>query len=76
MTGKKKKKKGRPIYQPPVLIPLGELAAAEGQHCRTGGTAGGQCRVGPRASSHCYSGTSASKRCFSGSRPDCYLIVF
>lgn len=67
MTDKSKKA----IYETPVIIPLGELArgagaacspgsnpgtGAPGEHCSTGGSAGGQC----------FGGSNPSKRCKTG----------
>jgi hypothetical protein len=68
-------KKSKPTYQAPVVMPLGELAAAEGQTCQSGGTAS-SCRTGSRASNNCSNGTTAGNRCGMGTSPKCFLIVF
>lgn len=70
------KKKGKPTYQPPVLMPLGELAKGNGQaschpgssasDCSTGGTASNNCHVGNSAVQRCFQGSSVSGNCRSG----------
>ena len=51
-----KEVQGKPSYEPPTSVPLGELARPEGQSCRygtnargachSGGTPGGSCKIG------------------------------
>jgi len=63
-------KKGRPTYQTPVVMPLGELAKGEGQTCSTGSTAS-SCRNGGHASNLCRQGASAVQRCRDGGTARC-----
>ena len=68
-------KKSKPTYQAPVVMPLGELAAGEGQTCQSGGTAS-SCRIGGHAANNCANGTSAGNRCGFGTSPGCFFVVF
>ncbi len=56
-----------PCYEPPVLLPLGELQRAAGA-CSNGSVpAGGQCREGSAATgSQCRSGGAAGPICKNG----------
>ena len=62
-------KKGKPTYQTPVVMPLGELAKGEGATCQTGGSASNRCRSGGTASQRCMIGSVASGWCGSGTTP-------
>ena len=65
-----------PVYQTPLIVPLGDLAAGAGlcrvgsadtSQCRTGGAASGaQCRAGGAAGQQCRAGMGAS-HCGAGS---------
>lgn len=59
------KRKGKPTYETPKVIPLGELAKAEGQACHSGGSAS-NCSIGSSASNNCNTGNTAGQRCGSG----------
>ncbi len=63
-------KKGRPTYEAPKVMPLGELAKGEGQTCRNGSTAS-SCRSGAHASNLCRQGGNAVQRCFDGGTARC-----
>jgi SynChlorMet cassette protein ScmA len=62
------KAKGKPTYEAPKLIPLGELAKGEGQSCHSGGSAS-NCSVGGNASNNCNTGSTAGNRCGFGQTP-------
>jgi hypothetical protein len=63
------KKKEKPIYQTPKVMPLGELAKGEGQaSCHAGGTAS-DCTTGTKAANNCNYGSRAASRCFTGTTP-------
>ncbi len=71
-----KDSKGKPTYEAPVVMPLGELAAGEGQAtCQSGGTAS-SCNLGGNASNNCRSGTTAAGRCGPGGSPRCNFGFF
>jgi hypothetical protein len=55
-------KKGKPTYQTPKVMPLGELAKGEGQACHNGGSAS-DCSYGTRASNNCNMGGTAGQQC-------------
>jgi hypothetical protein len=68
-------KEGKPPYEAPVVMPLGELATGEGQPCTTGGsavmcnkgsTATNNCRNGSNAVQSCRTGTAAGQTCNTG----------
>lgn len=59
---------GKPRYQTPVVMPLGELAKGEGQSCHSGGSAS-NCSVGGNASNNCNTGRTAGNRCGFGQTP-------
>jgi hypothetical protein len=61
-------KQGKPTYQTPVVMPLGELAKGEGQSCHSGGSAS-NCSVGGNASNNCNTGSTAGNRCAFGQTP-------
>ena len=44
-------KKGKPKYEAPKVMPLGEMATGEGQSCHTGGSAS-NCSIGSNASNN------------------------
>jgi hypothetical protein len=60
--------KGKPIYEAPTVMPLGELAKGEGQSCHSGGSAS-NCNVGGNASNNCNTGRTAGNRCGFGQTP-------
>lgn len=68
-------KKGKPTYQAPVVMPLGELAKGEGQTCRNGSTAS-SCRDGAHASNLCSQGAAAVQNCNNGGTARCKAGVF
>ena len=55
-------KKGKPTYEAPKVMPLGELAKGEGPSCHNGGSAS-DCSVGGTASNNCNVGRTAGNRC-------------
>jgi hypothetical protein len=57
--------KGKPTYEAPKVMPLGELAKAEGQSCHSGGSAS-NCSIGGTASNNCNIGQTAGRRCGTG----------
>ena len=65
------KKNKKPVYETPVLIPLGELARGSGAKptCAAGNVAdsctGGN-RAVPTTRPQCKNGSAASSRCISG----------
>ena len=59
-------KKGKPKYQKPVVMPLGDIASGGGQKSfHSGGTAS-NCSIGSIASNNCNNGVSAGNRCVYG----------
>lgn len=57
------KGKDRPQYEPPVLVPLGEMARGFGAWCSFGGQAGqgaGNCQQGRPATGRCFAGNGAN----------------
>jgi hypothetical protein len=60
-------KKGKPTYQPPALMPLGELAKGDGQFSCHSGSSASDCQTGGTASNNCHVGNSAQQRCRAGS---------
>jgi hypothetical protein len=64
-------KKGKPTYQAPVVMPLGELAKSEGQiACHDGGSAS-NCNEGANARRNCNAGVRALTRCGDGQTARC-----
>jgi hypothetical protein len=61
-------KKGKPTYEAPKVMPLGELAKGEGPSCHSGGSAS-DCNTGSNASNNCNRGTRAASRCRQGTMP-------
>ena len=63
---------GRPAYERPVVIPLGELVQGSGR-CASGSSptgGGGNCKSGSSASrGNCRIGNTAGRRCHSGGTP-------
>ena len=55
-------KKGKPTYEAPKVMPLGELAKGEGPACHSGGSAS-NCDTGGTASNLCNRGQRAGNRC-------------
>lgn len=68
--------KGKPTYETPQVMPLGELAKGEGQSCHSGGSAS-NCDTGGTASNNCNNGTTAGNRCATGTagRPEMWCRV-
>ena len=76
--GKISNKNDKPIYETPVIIPLGELVRGSGANCGTGSSpgdskcgaggiaTGGKCQPGSSAGTKCQSGSVASTQCSSG----------
>lgn len=60
--------KGKPIYEAPKVMPLGELAKGEGPSCHSGGSAS-NCSIGGTASNNCNYGNTAGNRCGRGGAP-------
>ena len=57
---------GKPTYQAPKVIPLGELAKGEGQaSCRDGSIAS-SCNLGTSAANNCHNGGVPAGSCNSG----------
>ena len=56
----------KPKYEPPTLVPLGELAKGSGD-CAAGSSVGTDCTVGGTAAGICVSGTGATGTCVGGS---------
>ena len=71
-----KDSKGKPTYQAPVVMPLGELAKGEGATCQTGGSASNRCRPGGTARLSCANGSVAAGGCGSGTTPTCNFGFF
>ena len=62
------KGKGKPTYEAPKVMPLGELAKGEGPSCHNGGSAS-NCQMGGKASNNCNIGNTAGNRCGPGGAP-------
>jgi hypothetical protein len=62
--------KGKPPYNVPKVMPLGELAKGDGQapSCHSGGSAS-NCSIGGTASNNCNFGATAGGRCGPGGSP-------
>ena len=65
----------KPVYETPLIIPLGELARGAGAKppvvpppCRTGNNATLTCVTGGAATTNCQNGAYAN-RCASGAQP-------
>jgi hypothetical protein len=53
--------KGKPKYESPVIVPLGEMARGAGAECAAGSNAVGNCRAGNSANpGYCQAGTIAN----------------
>lgn len=56
----------KPRYEPPTLVPLGELAKGSGV-CATGSGVGADCTIGSAADGAlCFTGGNATTNCFTG----------
>lgn len=56
-------------YEPPLIVPLGELARGAGAGCSFGGSAfggGSNCKTGGTAGLNCITGTTPSQNCNGG----------
>lgn len=53
-------RKGKSSYEPPIAIPLGELARPEGAACRNGTNANAACHNGSVASGSCKTGAEGN----------------
>ena len=61
---------GKPRYETPVLMPLGEMARGAGASCSYGGTpsgkGGGNCGSGATVGGFCAAGGAANGQCAAG----------
>jgi hypothetical protein len=59
-------KQKKPKYQPPVLMPLGEMSTGSGQ-CANGSGAAGHCDpVGNSPEAQCKAGVIGARQCMNG----------
>ena len=62
-------KNKKPVYETPVIMPLGELARGLGASCKSGSSPGGTCRKGGGVPPPtCGKGQKAGFSCDKGSR--------
>jgi hypothetical protein len=61
---------GKPKYEAPVVMALGELASAVGQNCSVGTNGFASCTDGTDAGAACGVGTRPDSACSDGSAPD------
>lgn len=61
----------KPVYETPIVTPLGELAKGQGQGCAAGSTntGGGGCDAGGSASGGCSAGNILAGLCSMGNTP-------
>lgn len=63
----------KPKYETPIVMPLGEMAVAEGGNdkpkCNAGSAIGHQCKDGGRAFTICKDGGTAGASCDTGDNP-------
>ena len=64
-------KNKKPVYETPVIMPLGELARGLGAACKSGSAPTGTCRDGGGVppSGTCGKGLKAGSGCGNGARP-------
>ena len=58
--------KGKPKYESPTVVPLGELAQGTGYCAAGSNTPGDYCTAGTVAGSACTAGTAAPAACTAG----------
>jgi hypothetical protein len=63
-------KEKKPIYEIPIVMPLGELARGVGAACRPGSAPTGQCNAGAQITPlvPCANGGQAGANCGKGAR--------